>query len=64
MTPELVSALIGLAGALVGAAIAGYAATQAAIKAVDRGFDRLELQEIRRMKVELCGEHGRLAVRP
>ena len=52
MSPELASALIGLAGALIGAAIAGYAAIRAAVKAVDRGFDRLEYQEIRRMKVE------------
>jgi hypothetical protein len=52
MAPELVSALIGLAGALLGAAIAGYAAVHAAVRAVDRGFERLEHQEIRRMKVE------------
>jgi hypothetical protein len=52
MTPEVSPALIGLVGALVGAAIAGWAAIYGAVKAVDRGFDRLEQQEIRRMKVE------------
>jgi hypothetical protein len=49
---NLLAALIGFAGALVGAAIAGYAAIRASVRAVDRGFDRLEQQEIRRMKVE------------
>jgi hypothetical protein len=52
MAPELTSALIGFVAALIGAGIAGYMGIHAAVKAVDRGFDRLEHQEIRRMKVE------------
>ncbi|MCW5966861.1 MAG: hypothetical protein KIT83_22670 [Bryobacterales bacterium] len=52
MMPELTPALIGFVAALLGAGIAGCMGIYAAVKAVDRGFDRLEQQEIRRMKVE------------